>query len=73
MIFYSHNEGYDIIIALCKCLYTLIGTGFSGERCGPWAFCFSLISLVLLNPYETFTPVGERLTLELLLLISTCV
>ena len=47
--FSSSNQRYDIFIALLNFVFLclLIWTGFSGERCGPWASFFSMIKSIL--------------------------
>jgi hypothetical protein len=36
-----------------KCIsYFYVGQGYSGERCGPWASCFSIIKQRLLDVHK---------------------
>ena len=48
-----HSQFYDIFICNHSFaeMYSLICTGFSGERCGPWAFGFCLLVTNLLSTF----------------------
>ena len=61
-----HSQFYDIFICNHSFaqMYSLICTGFSGERCGPWASCYMSVGYQFIINFLFYFPLGVKHVLD---------